>query len=202
MEFLSIPLFDDDVYKLLFRFVTNLLVLTVIIWKLYYRKARRTEYLFTYYMIGIIVFFLCFSLKKLELDMGMALGLFAIFGILRYRTQQIEIREMTYLFVVIGISVINALVNSSMSYAEIFTANVGVIVSLAVIERIWFERPELAKQITYEIIENVRPENYQALKSDLEQRTGISIHRIEIGDINYLKDTAKLTVFYYDRSES
>jgi Domain of unknown function (DUF4956) len=202
MEFLSIPLFDEDVYKLLFRFATNMTVLTVIIWNLYYRKVRRTEYLFTYYMIGIIVFFLCFSLKKLELDMGMALGLFAIFGILRYRTQQIEIREMTYLFVVIGISVINSLVNNSMSYAEIFTANVGVIASLAIIERIWFERPELAKQITYEIIENVKPENYLALKCDLELRTGIAIHRIEIGDINYLKDTAKLTIFYYEGSQS
>lgn len=202
MEFLSIPLFDADVYKMLFRFATNMVVLTAIIWWLYYRKVRRTEYLFTYYMIGIIVFFLCFSLKKLELDMGMALGLFAIFGILRYRTQQIEIREMTYLFVVIGISVINSLVNRSMSYAEIVTANGGVIASLAVIERIWFERPEMAKQITYEIIENIKPENYVALKTDLEQRTGISIHRVEIGDINYLKDTARITIFYYNGDES
>ena len=202
MEFLSIPLFDADVYKMLFRFATNMVVLTAIIWWLYYRKVRRTDYLFTYYMIGIIVFFLCFSLKKLELDMGMALGLFAIFGILRYRTQQIEIREMTYLFVVIGISVINSLVNRSMSYAEIVTANGGVIASLAVIERIWFERPEMAKQITYEIIENIKPENYVALKTDLEQRTGISIHRVEIGDINYLKDTARITIFYYNGDES
>ena len=197
MEFLSIPLFDDDVYKMLFRFATNLSFLTLIIWGLYYRKARRKEYLFTYYMIGIIVFFLCFSLKKLELDMGMALGLFAIFGILRYRTSQIEIREMTYLFIVIGISVINALVNSSMSYAEIFTANVGITASLAVIEGIWFERPELSKLVTYEIIENIKPENYQVLKSDLERRTGIAIHRVEVGDINYLQDTARLTIFYY-----
>lgn len=202
MEFLSIPLFDEDVYKMLFRFLTNMTVLTVIIWRLYYRKARRTDYLFTYFMIGIIVFFLCFTLKKIELDMGMALGLFAIFGILRYRTNQIEIREMTYLFVVIGVSVINSLVNRSMSYAEIITANVGIMASLAVIEKIWFERPELAKQIKYEIIENIKPENYLALKSDLEQRTGIAIHRVEVGDINYLNDTAKITVFYYEESGS
>lgn len=200
MEFLSIPLFDDDVFKMLFRFATNLSFLTVIIWGLYYRKARRKEYLFTYYMIGIIVFFLCFSLKKLELDMGMALGLFAIFGILRYRTNPIDIREMTYLFIVIGISVINALVNRSMSYAEILTANVGITVSLAVIEGIWFERPELSKLITYEVIENVKPENYPALKSDLEQRTGLSINRIVVGDINYLRDTAKITIFYHEGS--
>lgn len=202
MEFLSIPLFDEDVYKLLFRFATNLAALTVIIWHLYYRKARRASYLFTYYMIGTIVFFLCFSLKKLELDMGMALGLFAIFGILRYRTQQIEIREMTYLFVVIGVSVINALVNRSMSYAEIFTANIGIILSLAVIERFWFERPELSRQVTYEIIENIRPENRQALLDDLEARTGCAVHRIEVGDINFLRDTAKLTVYYFEENES
>lgn len=201
MEFLSIPLFDSDVYKMLFRFATNLSFLTMIIWGLYYRKVRRKEYLFTYYMIGIIVFFLCFSLKKLELDMGMALGLFAIFGILRYRTQQIEIREMTYLFIVIGISVINALVNHSMSYAEILTANIGIIASLALIESVWFERPEMSKLVTYEIIENIKPQNYSVLKSDLELRTGIEIHRVEIGEIDFLKDTALVTIFYYEGSK-
>lgn len=202
MEFLSIPLFDGDVFKMLFRFVTNLAFLTIIIWFLYYRKVRRKEYLFTYYMIGIIVFFLCFSLKKLELDLGMAMGLFAIFGILRYRTQQIEIREMTYLFVVIGVSVINALVNSSMSYAEIFTANVGVTASLGIIENTCFKRNESSKMITYEIIENIRPTNRLALKSDLEQRTGLTITRVEVGDINYLNDTAKVTIFFYEESDS
>lgn len=198
MEFLSIPLFDDDVFKMLFRFATNLFFLTIIIWFQYYRKIRSREYVFTYFMIGTIVFFLCFSLKKMELDMGMALGLFAIFGILRYRTSQIEIREMTYLFVVIGVSVINALANRSMSYAEILTANVVITASLAVLEATWFQRQEQSKAITYEIIENVKPENRQVLIRDLEQRTGLTINRIEVGDLNYLRDTAWITIFYYE----
>ncbi len=198
MEFLSIPLYDDDVFKMLFRFVTNLTFLTIIIWSLYYRKTKRKEYLFTYYMIGTIVFFLCFTLKKFELDMGMALGLFAIFGILRYRTNPIPIKEMTYLFVVIGVSVINSLANRKMSYAEILTVNLGVTLSLAAIERIWFARHELTKIINYEIIENIKPANYAALIADLEQRTGLEIDRAEVGDIDYLKDVAKVTIFYYE----
>jgi hypothetical protein len=107
MEFLEIPLFDDDFYKMMVRFAINIFFLTIIIKFLYYSYSNRKDYLFTYYMIGIIVFFLCFTLKKFELDLGMALGLFAIFGIIRYRTNPIEIKEMTYLFVIIGVSVIN-----------------------------------------------------------------------------------------------
>ncbi len=198
MEFLSVPLFDNDVYKMLFRFATNLTFLTVIIRFLYFRKTRRREYAFTYYMIGTIVFFLCFTLKKFELDMGMALGLFAIFGILRYRTNPIPIKEMTYLFVTIGISVINSLANHKMSYAEILAVNVGTILCLVTIEGIWFENEELTKLINYEIIENIKPENYEALMEDLELRTGLVIDRAEVGDIDYLKDVAKVTIFYYE----
>ena len=94
-EFLSIPLFDDDFYKMTFRFFLNISFLTLIIRWLYYGATKRKDYLFTYYMIGIIVFLLCFTLKKYELDIGMALGLFAIFGIIRYRTDAVPIKEMT-----------------------------------------------------------------------------------------------------------
>ena len=103
-EFLSIPIFDDDFYKMMFRFFLNISFLTIIIQWLYYSTVKKRDYLFTYYMIGIIVFFLCFTLKKYELDIGMALGLFAIFGIIRYRTNPIPIKEMTYLFIIIGVS--------------------------------------------------------------------------------------------------
>ena len=130
MEFLEIPLIDDDFYKMMMRFVINIFFLTIVIRFLYYIKSRRKDYLLTYYMISTIVFFLCFTLKKFELDVGMALGLFAIFGILRYRTNPVDVREMTYLFIVIGVSVINALANKKMSYAEIMTANIIVVVLL------------------------------------------------------------------------
>ena len=98
--------FSNDAYTLLIRMAVNIVFLTVLIRYLYYPKTKRKDYLFTYYMIGMITFFLCFGLKKLDIDTGMGLGLFAIFGIIRYRTDAIEIKEMTYLFVIIGISVL------------------------------------------------------------------------------------------------
>lgn len=196
MEFLEIPFFDNDFNKMMFRFLINIFFLTVIIRFLYYPKTRNKEYLFTYYMIGLVVFFICFTLKKYELDIGMALGLFAIFGIIRYRTDAIAIKEMTYLFVVIGISVINALANKKMSYAEILGANFLVIFTIAIIERFWLLKNEVSKEIVYEKIENITPENRQLLKEDLEKRTGLTINRIKIGDIDFLKDSATLTIYY------
>lgn len=197
MEFFDIPLFDNDFYKMMFRFAINILFLTIIVRFLYYPKTRSKDYLFTYYMISIIVFFLCFTLKKYELDIGMALGLFAIFGIIRYRTDAIAIKEMTYLFIVIGISVINSLANKKMSYAEIFAANLVVVFAITVIERYWLLKNEISKQIVYEKIENIVHGNEHLLKEDLENRTGLQINRIKIGDIDFLKDTALITIYYY-----
>jgi hypothetical protein len=198
MEFLNIPLYDDDFLKMMFRFGINFFFLSLIIKSLYYKSAERKDYVFTYYMISIIVFFLCFTLKKYELDIGMALGLFAIFGIIRYRTEQMEIKEMTYLFVVIGISVINSLANSNMSYAEIVSANSIVVFSMYILERVWALRHNSRKEIVYENIENIKPQNYQLLKEDLEQRTGLTINKIKIGNIDFMKDTAHLTIYYYN----
>ncbi|MDE3742019.1 DUF4956 domain-containing protein [Maribacter polysaccharolyticus] len=200
MEFLDIPLFDDDFFKMMFRFVLNFTFLTVIIRFVYYPFSKRKDYVFTYYLISLIVFFLCFTLKKYNLDIGMALGLFAIFGIIRYRTDPIDIKEMTYLFVVIGVSVINSLANKKMSYSEIIAANVLIIVVLVAIERYWALKQEESKSIIYENIENIKPENYGVLKSDLEQRTGLSINKINIGKIDFLKDTAEVTIFYFKNS--
>ena len=197
-EFLSIPLFDDDFYKMTFRFFLNISFLTLIIRWLYYGATKRKDYLFTYYMIGIIVFLLCFTLKKYELDIGMALGLFAIFGIIRYRTDAVPIKEMTYLFVVIGVSVVNSLANQKMSYAEILTANILVIIALYTIERLWFTRNVSVKIIQYEKIENIKPENAAILRQDLEARTGLKIENIKIGDIDLLKDAATIIITHYN----
>ena len=197
-EFLSIPLFDDDFYKMMFRFVLNLGFLTLIIRWLYFGATKRKDYLFTYYMIGIIVFFLCFTLKKYELDIGMALGLFAIFGIIRYRTDPIPIKEMTYLFVVIGVSVVNSLANQKMSYAEILSANIVIVITLFIIERVWFTRNVSVKIINYEKIENIKPENAAALRADLEERTGLKIENITVWEIDFLRDSAKITITHYN----
>ena len=118
---------DADFYKLLARLMANLVFLTIIIRFLYYPKTKRKDYLFTYYLIGLVTFFLCFGLKKLDIDTGMGLGLFAIFGIIRYRTDAIEIKEMTYLFIVIGLSVVNALAANRISVAETLLINATVV---------------------------------------------------------------------------
>ncbi|MCL5129496.1 DUF4956 domain-containing protein [Algibacter sp. L4_22] len=199
MEFLEIPIFDDDFFKMGFRFLINLGFLTLIIRYLYYTSSRRKDYLFTFYMISFIVFFLCFTLKKYELDIGMALGLFAIFGIIRYRTDAIAIKEMTYLFVVIGISVMNSLANKKMSYAEILLANTVVVISIAIIEKFWHLKHEVTKEVVYENIENIKPENHALLKADLEKRTGLVINEISVGNVDFLRDTAVLTIYYYNK---
>ncbi|MBJ6367484.1 DUF4956 domain-containing protein [Snuella sedimenti] len=196
MEFLEIPLFDDDLFKMLIRFGINMLFLVVIIRFLYYTSSRRQDFLFTYFMIGIIVFFLCFTLKKFELDLGMALGLFAIFGIIRYRTDTIEIKEMTYLFVVIGVSVINSLANKKMSYSELILANAIIVVSIIVIERLWLSKKVESKKIVYDNIEDTKPENLKVLKAKLEEKTGLAIQKIVVNDINILVNTVKITIYY------
>lgn len=195
-EFLNIPLFDDDFFKMVFRFFLNTTFLTIIIQWLYYKSVKKRDYLFTYYMIGVIVFFLCFTLKKYELDIGMALGLFAIFGIIRYRTNPVPIKEMTYLFVVIGVSVINSLANQKMSYAEIVGANIIIVTTIYIIERVWFRENTLSKTIVYEKIENIKPEMHDVLVQDLEERTGLKITEVEIGKIDFLKDTTSITIKY------
>lgn len=201
MEFLEIPLFDDDFFKMMFRFLINISFLSIIIRGLYFKSSERKDYLFTYYLIGIIVFFLCFTLKKYELDIGMALGLFAIFGIIRYRTDAIPIKEMTYLFVVIGVSVINSLANQKMSYAEILSSNFLIVAAIFILERLWRVNNEDTKTILYEKIENIKPHNYALLKEDLENRTGISIKRIDVQDVDFLRDTAKVKI-HYDKLSS
>ncbi|MDA9026469.1 DUF4956 domain-containing protein [Flavobacteriaceae bacterium] len=196
MELLGIPLFDDDFYKMIIRFLLNLFFLTAVVKFIYYKRSQKKEYLFTFYLIGIVVFFLCFTLKKYELDLGMALGLFAIFGILRYRTQPLEVREMTYLFVVIGIAVMNGLSNKKMSYAEIIAANSIIVVALYTLERYWARTEVFSKEVLYETIENIRPENHDKLKEDLEKRLGVTVTHFEIGNVNFLRDVAKITVHY------
>ena len=196
MEFLDIPLFDDDFYKMILRFFINLFFLTAIVKYIYHKNNQDKDYFFTFYAIGIVVFFLCFTLKKYELDLGMALGLFAIFGILRYRTVPLNVKEMTYLFVIIGISVMNALSNKKMSYIEIITANSAIVFGLYWLELYWISNFLLSKKIVYETIENIHPDNHEKLKKDLEQRLGVEIHDLEIGDVNFLRDTAQITIRY------
>tara|TARA_B110000879_G_C10975969_1_gene433387 strand:+ start:162 stop:557 length:396 start_codon:yes stop_codon:yes gene_type:complete len=128
--------------------------------------------------------------------MGFALGLFAVFGILRYRTEAIPIRQMTYLFIVIGISMINALSNKSVSIFEVLFTNSLITLITYLIDRLWFQSIEETKSIIYEKIDLVKPENKDEMIKDLKDRTGLPIHEVKIEKIDFLKDTASITIYY------
>jgi hypothetical protein len=199
---LGIQLFSEDAYILLLRLLVNMTFLTILIRYLYYPKTKRKDYLFTYYLIGTITFFLCFGLKKLDIDTGMGLGLFAIFGIIRYRTDAIEIKEMTYLFLIIGISVVNSLASNNISIAEMAIINITVVLLTFGLENLWLVKHETRKTINYERIDLIVPEKYDIMKADIEKRTGIAINRFEIGKIDFLTDTAQVRIFYFADDQS
>ena len=187
----------DDFLVLIFRFFFNLLMVFTIVRFFYYPIARRKDYFFTYMLVGVIVFLLSFALLKVaDLTTGIALGLFAIFGILRFRTSQIPIKEMTYLFMVIGISVINALVTDQTSYAELIFINLSVLLAIWMVERFWIGSRENRKVIIYEKIELVTPDKRHELIEDLKKRTGLDIIRVQIGRIDFLRDSARIRIFY------
>ena len=196
-EILNLKLFSNDFYTLLFRLSVNLVFMTVIIRYLYYPITKRKDYLFTYYLIGLITFFLCFGLKKLDIDTGMGLGLFAIFGIIRYRTDAIEIKEMTYLFLIIGISVVNSLASKKISLAEMALINVTVIFVTYGLEYLWLVKHLTRKTIVYERIDLIIPNRYDEMKADIEERTGLTVNRVDVGKINFLDDTASVKIYYY-----
>jgi hypothetical protein len=197
MELYGIDFFDlEDFSKLLFKFGINFIFLIIIVRLIYYRVKDDKDYVFTYIMFNILTFFICFLLRKVPMEMGFALGLFAVFGILRYRTEAIPIRQMTYLFIVIGISMINALSNKSVSIFEVLFTNGLITLITYLIDRLWFQTIEERKNIVYEKIELIKPENKQELIKDLKERTGLPIHEVKVDKIDFLKDTAAITIYY------
>ena len=199
LEFLGAPLFDaKDFWKLIVKTVFNLTVITIIVRYIYYPITKNKDYLFTYFLISLTVFLLCILLDNVKLQLGFALGLFAIFGIIRYRTDPIPIKEMTYLFLVIGISVVNALSNKKITHADLLFANSIIIFVAYGLERLWLLKHETRKNITYEKIELIVPEKREELLEDLRKRTGIDIIRVEVRRIDFLRDTANIRIFYYE----
>lgn len=198
MELFGIDLYDSkDLVKLLFKFSINLLFLFIIVRVIYYRIKEEKDYVFTFFMFNILTFFICFLLRKVPMEMGFALGLFAVFGILRYRTEAIPIRQMTYLFIVIGLSMINSLANKSISWLEILLANAIITTITFLIDRVWFSSIEQTKSILYEKIDLIKPENEQELIEDLKKRTGLPIVAVKVDKVDFLRDTAQITIYYH-----
>lgn len=195
-DFLGVPIFDAmSFWTTIVRFAFNLLVCWLIIHFFYYKKANRKDYYFTFMMFSVVIFLLITLMENMKMNMAFALGLFAIFGMIRYRTETIKIREMTYLFVVMGLSIINGQALTA-SYVELLVVNVLVILSIWILDGTNLLSHTATKIILYDKIENTKHGREDDLKADLIERTGLDISRVEVGHIDYLRDVAFVKVYY------
>ncbi|MFA6677015.1 MAG: DUF4956 domain-containing protein [Bacteroidales bacterium] len=192
---------SSSLVSLLIHFSSTALVILLIIRFFYYPKSLRRDYCFTFFLISISVFMMIFLLGNVELKIGFTLGLFAVFGILRYRTETMPVREMTYLFIIIAISVINALIGRS-NYLELILPNILFIACVWLSESNHWLKPVSSKLIKYDKIDLILPENRSELLKDIKSRTGLDVFKVEIGNINFLKDSATIKVYYKSNDES
>ena len=199
IEVLDSPLIDtSDMTALLLRFAFNMVFAMIIIAGLYYPKSRRREYFFTFALISVSIFFLIYLLGSVKIKVGFALGLFAIFGIIRYRTESMSVREMTYLFVIIAISVINALA-VDLSFSALALTNIIFIAVILFCEKLPFTNSYEEKLVVYDRIDLIVPDKEDELIADLRGRLGLDIVRVQIGAVDFLRDTAMIKVFYRDQ---
>ncbi len=197
LTFQKIKIYDNDFEKLLLRFLANLIFTLILVRTLYYPTTKRKDYLFSFIITNIVVFMIIFAMKKYDIGTGIGLGLFAVFGIIRFRTTTMPVREMTYLFMVIGIAVLNALASKKFSWTELAFANLVIVGATFAIEKMWLLEHEAKLNVTYEKIDLIKPGNMDELLADLSERTGLVINRVEIGKINFLNDTVRISIYYY-----
>lgn len=197
---INLPL--ENFWTLAIRFGFNLISTFFIVVMLYARNSKRRDFYFSYFAISVAVFMLVFLLQGVTLELGFALGLFAIFGIIRYRTDAIPIKEMTYLFVIIAVSVINALSKDFLGYLELTLVNILLVGALWILEHILMLRQEDSLQIIYENIENIHEDKEAELIADIEKRTGIKVRRYRIDKVDFLRDVARITVYFFVNGSS
>jgi len=187
---------SSELLNLIIRFGFNLLIASIIIKLIYQRNHNNNlDFVFTYFMFNSLIFFFAFLLSNITIYMGFAFGLFAVFAILRYRTDPIPIKEMTYLFIVITIGVINALSGAEVSYAALLFTNTTLVGLTYLLETYWGHNTLILRTVEYEIIENIKPENHEKLRLDLEDRIGLPIIKFEINRINFLRDTVRISIY-------
>ena len=180
---------------LITSFAVNFLAALVIVRIIYYPTRKNKNYVFTFLAFSTIIFFVLTLLASTELSIGVGFGLFAIFSMLRYRTDAMPIQEMTYLFAIIALSTINAILFSSDTITVLLPANGIIIGSLYVLESGWGFQYESSRKILYDNVKMLKPENEELLLEDLERRTGMAVKRVEIGPVNLVKKTAELTIY-------
>lgn len=185
-----------DLTSLIARLVLDLLFTVVAVRVVYSRLYHQRDYIFTYLLLNIVTFSLAFLLRKAPIELGSAFGLFAVFGILRYRTEGIQVRNLTYLFVVIGIALLNALANEHISLVELLMVNLVIVGTVCVLEATSFSAREESRRVLYDRLELLGPESSTELLNDLRSRTHLPVERFEIGNVDLLRDAANITVYY------
>ena len=185
----------SDFLKLVIRLAVNLGFASLALW-VYFRSNKNRDNAFTYFIFNIVTFSLCFLLRKVPMELGFALGLFAVFGILRYRTEEIRIRDLTYLFIFIAIGILNAVANKKISFAELLVVN-GVITGIAAV----MELSPSAKRngslpMLYDNLLLLHPGKHAELVGDVARRTGLDVVHVQVNRVDLLRDAAELTVFY------
>lgn len=185
----------SSVWELALRLLINIVTVGIIVHAFYYPKAKRRDYYFTFSLIGLSIFLLIYLMGGVKLKIGFALGLFAIFGIIKYRTEQVPIREMTYMFIIIAVAAINGLA-TSISYFELIGTNLIFIAALAICENTKWMKHVPSKLIKYDNVKLIAHGKEDELKADLEKRLGLNIIRIEIGNVDFLKDSAIVKIYY------
>ena len=204
---IGLTLFDPQHFiSLVMRFIINLIVVCIIARGFYYPRSHRRDYMFIYILMSMSIFLLVSLMEGDGMNIGAAMGLFAIFGIMRFRTEAVPIREMTYLFMLIALSVVNALgraeYHPKADYWDGFGLVTIVFVNLAFICMAWlFESSKLvssscSKYIKYDNVALIAPDKREELKADLEKRTGLKIQRLEIGLVDFLKDACLIRLYY------
>ena len=179
-----------------FRFALNALVIFLLVRIIYYPRHRNKDFHFSFFLFNIINFIICYLLSSATIKIGFAFGLFAIFSIIRYRSVSVPIREMAYLLTSVTIGILNALSNLDTGLPELLISN-GVLLLLTFVLDLKVTLPhENSQMVIYEKIELIKPENRNQLIEDLKLRTGLPIHRIEIGRIDLMRDSAKIRIFY------
>ena len=198
MEFLFTRFWDSEAMTTLgIRLLLDLTMVSIVVLLGYKKQSIMGKgFVFTFYIFNLIIFFICYLLSAVEMSLGFGFGLFALFSILRYRTITIDIREMTFLFVVIALGIINSLPYKSLSFSELLAIDVIIVASVFVLHKIEFGDGLQSLLIRYERIEFVKANQKKELMDDLTLRTGLNIVRFEIESINFMTDTAEIRVYY------
>ncbi len=196
----SWELFNKLSWKFFIRLAVDLASVFVLIRFIYYPNYRTKEFFFTFFIFNLVIFLVTYMMNKVEMSIGASFGLFAVFGIMRYRTEDVSTKDMTYLFLVIAMGLISAVMKGG--WDELSLINAIIIVITLLLETNLLMKKELGKVVQYENIEMIKPENHQKLLEDLRARTGLNVHRFSITKVDFLRDMATIRIYYYDTRKS